>query len=145
VSCKTYVQDGGQHGKSELKHFFGILVNDGFLDPQRNLPETDWEVLYEIQKVLEPFMLVRRILEGQKYVTLPFVAYVINNFRKNVVHMMNTARSSEVRELCKQMLEHPVSGVNVYWGSGEPNTMFDENNSTGRGNRQKGFPQNTLH
>ena len=61
-----------------LKHYFSILVDDGALDPEMNLTTTEWDMLEEIEEVLEPFMLVQRVLEDQKYVTLSLVAYVIN-------------------------------------------------------------------
>ena len=37
-----------------------------------------------------------------------------------------------------------MKGFNKYWGSSVENTLFDENENVGRGNRQKGFPRNTL-
>ena len=89
-------------------------------------------------------MLVQRVLEGQKYVTLSFVAYVINTTRKNVEETIIKSRSDEVKELCREILEYPVNIMITYWGSGEKNTCFDENSSTGRANRQKGLPHNTL-
>jgi zinc finger BED domain-containing protein 1 (E3 SUMO-protein ligase ZBED1) len=54
------------------------------------------------------------------------------------------ARSDAVKELAKDMLTHKVKGLNTYWGSGEENTLLDENEVVGRGKRQKGFPRNTL-
>ena len=42
------------------------------------------------------------------------------------------------------MLTHKVKGLSTYWGTGDENTLFDENEIVGRGNRQKGFPRNTL-
>ena len=127
-----------------LKHYFSILVEDGVLDPETNLTKTEWDILEEIEEVLEPFMLVQRVLEGQKYVTLSFVAYVTNTIRKNVHEMILKSRSDEVKELCREMLEHSLNGMSTYWGSGEKDTCFDENNSLGRGMRQKGIPHNTL-
>ena len=58
--------------------------------------------------------------------------------------MIIKSRFNEAKELCREMLEHPVNGMITYWGSGEKNTCFDENNSTGRANRQKRLPHNIL-
>ena len=49
-----------------LKHYFGILVDDGALDHEINLTKTEWDILEEIEEVLEPFTLVQRVLEGKK-------------------------------------------------------------------------------
>ena len=70
---------------------------DVVLDPEMNLTKTEWDILEEIEEVLEPFMLVQRVLEGQKYVTLSFVAYVINAIRKNVKEMIMKSRSDDMR------------------------------------------------
>lgn len=42
------------------------------------------------------------------------------------------------------MLTHRTKGFEMYWGTGEKNSLFDENEQVGRGNRQKGFPRFTL-
>lgn len=89
-------------------------------------------------------MMIQRILEGQKYVTISFVPYLISVVRKQLQDKAVNARSEAVRTLAVDMLEHRVKGLNTYWGSGEEDTPFDENENVGRGNRQKGFPRNTL-
>lgn len=127
-----------------LKHYFSIMVDEGALDPSINLTNDEWDLLAEIEEILEPFMLIQRLLEGQKYVTLSFVPYLITAVRKNLTEMSVSARSSEVRGLCNKMLVHPVNGMNTYWGSGDIDTLFEEINEIGRGNRQKGLPRNTL-
>ena len=40
------------------------------------------------------------------------------------------------------MLPHKVKGLNTW--TGDENTLLDENEIVGRGNRQKDFPRNTL-
>lgn len=89
-------------------------------------------------------MMIQRILEGQKYVTISFVPYLISVVRIQLQDKAVNARSEAVRTLAVDMLEHRVKGLNTYWGSGEEDTPFDENENVGRGNRQKGFPRNTL-
>ena len=42
------------------------------------------------------------------------------------------------------MLNHRVKGFNTYWGTGERDSLFEENEVAGRGNRQKGFPKTML-
>lgn len=39
-----------------LKNYFSILVDDGVLDPNKNLTQSEWNVLSEIEEIFEPFM-----------------------------------------------------------------------------------------
>ena len=38
-----------------LKNYLGILVEEGVLDPDTNLSDEEWQMLEEIEKLLEPF------------------------------------------------------------------------------------------
>jgi hypothetical protein len=49
-----------------------------------------------------------------------------------------------VKGLANEMLNDKVKGFNHYWGSGIDGTVFDENDTLGRGKRQKGLPKETL-
>ena len=128
----------------ELKSYFCILVEEGAIDEDLNLHREEWDMLEDIEELLEPFMLIQRALEGQEYVTLSFVPHLITVVRKLLESKMANARSDAVKNLAKDMLTHEVKGFDKYWGSGAENTLFDENESVGRSNRQKGFPRNTL-
>ena len=110
-----------------LRHYFCIMVDDGALDPNMNLTADEWDLLAEIEEVLEG----QRLLEGQKYVTISFVPYLITVVRKKLNDLSVSARSSEVRGLCNKMLVHPVNGMNTYWGSGDNDTLFYEINEIG--------------
>ena len=127
-----------------LKNYLGILVEEGVLDPDTNLSDEEWQMLEEIEKLLEPFMVIQRLLEGQKYVTLSLVPYLIGEVRENLVIASKAGRTSAVRDLAQRMLSDPVRGMDMYWGKGAVNTLYDENNKLGRGNRQKGLPLSTL-
>lgn len=128
----------------ELKSYFSILVEEGAIDEDLNLHRDEWDMLEDIEELLEPFMLIQRVLEGQEYVTLSFVPHLITAVRKLLESKMVNARSEAVKNLARDMLSHEVKGFDKYWGSGVENTLFDENESVGRSNRQKGFPRNTL-
>ena len=39
-----------------LKNYFSIIVDDGVLNPNKNLTQSEWNVLSEIEEILEPFM-----------------------------------------------------------------------------------------
>ena len=99
-----------------LKNYFSILADDGVLDPNKNLTQSEWNVQSETEEILEPFMSIQRLLEGQKYVTISLVTYLINTVRNRLKKMSIYAVSGEVRSLCHKMLEHPINGMHVYWG-----------------------------
>lgn len=128
----------------ELKLYLGLLVQENVIDEDLNLSGSEWDMLEDIEEILEPFMLIQRILEGQKCVTISFVPYLITFLRNKLEEKSVNARSHAVRKLAHNMLTHKVKGLNTYWGTGEENTLFDENEAVGRGNRQKDFPRNTI-
>ena len=128
----------------ELQVYFAILVAEEILDASMNLKATEWAIITEIESMLEPFMVIQRVLEGQKYVTSSLVPFLIYSTRENLRNLAADATLDIVRELATQMLQDPVNGIYGYWGRGEPNTIFEENNTLGRGSRQKGLPQVTL-
>ena len=127
-----------------LKNYIALLVAEGIIDEVMNLTREEWDMLEDIEELLEPFMAVQRYLEGQEYVTLSFVPYLISRVRKELEEKAIGARSQAVRDLANDMLTHRIKGFEMYWGTGEENSLFDENEQVGRGNRQKGFPRNTL-
>ena len=91
-------------------------------------------MMEDIAELLEPFMNIQRVLEGQNYVTISFVPYLIGVVRKILESKMVSDRTDVVRELEKEMLTHEENGFNKYWGSGVENTLFDEHENVGRGN-----------
>ena len=128
----------------ELKVYFGLLVVEGVIDQELNMTDVEWGMLEEVEEFLEPFLLVQKLLEGQKYVTQPFAPYLISVIRKKLEEKCESARSHTVKALAHEMLNHKIKGLNTYWGTGEENIIYDENEVPGRGNRQKGFPRTTL-
>ena len=78
------------------------------------------------------------------YVTLSFVPYLISKVGNELKAKSLGARSQAVSDLATEILTHRIKGFEMHWGSGDENSLFDENEQVGRGNRQKGFPRNTL-
>ena len=66
----------------ELKLYFGLLVQENVIEEDLNLSGSEWDMLEDIEELLEPFMMIQRILEGQKYVTISFVPYLITALRR---------------------------------------------------------------
>ena len=125
-----------------LKPYLNILEVEGHL--KCNLVDEDWEVLREVDSLLQPFMLIQKVLEGQQYVTMSLVPYFISKVRRGLQAIATTARSEIVRELANKMLTDKVKGFDVYWGKGDDGIVFEENSSLGRANRQKGLKTSTL-
>ena len=65
----------------ELQVYFAILVAEEILDASMNLKATEWAIITEIESMLEPFMVIQRVLEGQKYVTSSLVPFLIYSTR----------------------------------------------------------------
>ena len=116
--------------------YFGLLVVEGVIDEELNMSDAEWAMLEDVEELLEPFMQVQQLLEGQKY--------LISLIRKKLEEKCENARSHTVKALAQEMLTHKIKGLNTYWGKGEDNTIHDENEVPGRESRQKGFPRTTL-
>lgn len=124
----------------ELKLYFGLIVQENVIEDDLNLSGSEWDMLEDIEGLLEPFMMIQRILEGQKYVTISFVPYLITVLRRELESKSVNARSHAVRGLAHNMLTHKVKGLNTYWGTGDENTLFDENEDCRQRQPTKRFP-----
>ena len=101
-----------------------------------DLTPKQWALMEDIDKILKPFMLAQELLEGEKYVTLSLVVSIIEKIRKNLkAELLNTEHSEYVTSMLKILLVAHTAE----WGSGEPNTQYDEHFTTGYFNRHKGY------
>ena len=123
----------------KLRPTFEKMVGDGVLAQEDCLDDEQWETVGDVKTLLEPFMCVQKLLEGQKYVTISLVPYLINKVRNGLVGVVNTSRIEAVKHLARTMLNHEVNGLNTYWGSGRAGTVFDEHKTAGSRQRAKGF------
>ena len=128
----------------DLKDSFEELVARDIMDEDINLTVDQWDALVDIKSLLEPFMIVQKVLEGQKYPTSSLVPYLIKKVRDGIRKVANQNRLPTIRELATRMLNDPVNGFNTYWGSGEPGSVFEEHLTLGARNRKKGCPFPTL-
>jgi hypothetical protein len=92
-----------------LRKFITRMADDGLIDC--NLIPDEWGLLEEIGDVLEPFMVVQRVLEGQKYPTLSFVPFLISRCRKGLMSVVQNSNSHVVRELADRLLNHPTKNL----------------------------------
>lgn len=115
-----------------MKVYFGLLVVEGVIDQELNMTDVEWGMLEEVKELLEPFMLVQQLLEGQKYVTQPFAPYLVSVIRKKLEEKCESARSHTVKALAHEMLNRKIKELNTYWDTGEENTIYDENEEIGK-------------
>jgi hypothetical protein len=97
----------------ELLPWLYILVTKGHLSKDEMLNRDEVEELMELNELLEPFMLAQQVLEGQKYVTLSLVPYLISEIRDKINLVVTNGRSVGVRALAEDMLLHATKGFNV--------------------------------
>jgi hypothetical protein len=122
-----------------LKMYFTILEDEGELNC--NLTEQQWVVCSELQKLLEPFMIVQRLLEGQTYVTISLIPYVIFKLRKNLEELLNSPVSSDhVRAISQKMTEKLIE----IFGMGVEGTVAVARLPERHNRRPVGIPINTL-
>ena len=95
-----------------LKPYLSILEVEDHL--KCNLKDEDWEILREVESLLQPFMILQKILEGQQYVTMSLVPYFISKARAGLQTVATTARSDIIRRLANKMLTDDVKGFNTY-------------------------------
>ena len=99
----------------QLKRALQSLHRDELLDI--GLTEAQWTILAMLEKVLRPFMQVQKALEGDKYVSLSLVPYLLSTLRANLQAVATP--ESAVKQIAIQMLTE----FNQRFGSGEVETL----------------------
>lgn len=118
-----------------LKPYFALMQVTH--DLKCNLSDEDWKVIEELTVVIKPFMLVQLLLEGEKYVTISFIPYLISEIRIGLNDVLsNNGAHPQVVDLVSQML----TNFNDRWGDGSSGSVVEENSTRTKGNRQKGLP-----
>ena len=117
-----------------LKNYFAVLVTEQKL--ALTLTDSEWVTLQDMSDILEPFMFAQSTLEGQKYVTISIIPYIIFKCRQGLIGVKNAAGTkSSIRTLASRMLH----SFNSEWGSGEENTVYNEHKVEGNRRRLKGL------
>lgn len=118
-----------------LKPYLALLEEEGDLDC--NLTDQQWLVITNLRFLLQPFMIAQRLLEGQSYVTVSLIPYMIYKIRKGLLNAIgNNQASHHVIATGTKMLQK----LNEIFGTGEEGTMVEENNRQGDRRRPKGIP-----
>jgi len=90
-------------------------------------------------------------LEGSRYITASTIPLFIHRLRESLTLLANPnddgdpdEDAASVSGLAEQMLNHPTTGLNTYYGDGKKDTMFDLSGKLGRANRFVGLPKVSL-
>jgi hypothetical protein len=75
-----------------LTPYLALMEDEGVL--KCNLSPSQWLIVLDLQKTLQPFMLAQRLLEGESYAMISLVPYLIYKVRKNLQALQDSAASS---------------------------------------------------
>jgi hypothetical protein len=93
-------------------------------------------IITDLHALLKPFMITQKLLEGQAYVTISLVPYMVYKTRKGLVEAMNRPTSSlYIQNIAREMLQV----FNSHFGQGFAGTIATENLVPGERRRPKGI------
>jgi hypothetical protein len=117
-----------------LKIYFSLLENEGELTC--NLTESQWLIVRDLHALLKPFMIVQRLLEGQAYVTISLVPYMVYKIRKALLQSIESPTSSmHITSFATEML----LVFNKHFGECQDGAVATENLQPGERRRPKGI------
>jgi hypothetical protein len=105
-----------------------------------NLADCEWTYIRELILLLNPFMELQRMMEGQRYVTNSIIAYAIFIIREH----LQASATKTVSTVVQDLLISLKNDFEERWGKGIENTIWEENNRRVEGNRQIGIHQSAL-
>jgi hypothetical protein len=114
---------------------------EGSLLVDKNLTDEQWLVIKDTTTLLEPFMCAQRLLEGESYVTVSMIPFIIWKVRKGLVHAIESPHSSSHIVELATLLNNKFSEL---WGAGNPGTVATEHLTEGPRRRPKGIPKLAL-
>ena len=118
-----------------LKNYLALLEEEGELDC--NLSAQQWIIITDLKFLLQPFMIAQRLLEGEAYVTVSLIPYMIYKIRKGLQDIIVGPHSSHhVVATGRKMLQKMIQ----LFGSGDDGTVANENRTEGVRRRPKGIP-----
>lgn len=118
-----------------LKTYLALLEEEGELEC--NLSAEQWEIITDLKFLLQPFMITQRLLEGEAYVTVSLIPYMIYKIRKGLhLAVTNVHSSQHIVVTGRKMLQKMIE----LFGSGYEGTVADENQTEGARRRPKGIP-----
>ncbi len=120
-----------------LKIYLAILEEKG--DLTINLTEVQWNIVADLKALLKPFMIAQRLLEGQAYVTISLVPFMIYKIRKDLTFAVQDQNATRhVIAVGTKMLNK----LNETFGTGAEGTVAYADEGARR--RPRGIPLITL-
>jgi hypothetical protein len=122
-----------------LRNSLTVMHLDG--DMRLSLSEAQWTVVTDLTVLLRPFMIAQRLLEGQSYVTVSLIPYMLYKIRSGLMSANTDPTSSlHVQRISSLM----IVKFNEEFGSGEENTVATDHTKEGYRRRAKGIPKTVL-
>ena len=119
-----------------LRNILTVMHLDG--DMRLSLTEAQWAIVKDMCALLKPFMVAQRLLEGQSYVTISLIPYMLYKIRSGLIAANGDPMSSlQVRRVSTLMLVK----FNEEFGTGEQNTVATDYLAEGSRRRLKGLPK----
>jgi len=110
-----------------LKMYLCLLENEGALT------DSQWCIVHDSHILLKTFMIAQKLLEGQTYVTISLVPYIIYKIRKGLQEAIDSQTSTDyIRRIAAEI---QVSNTHFVWG--DAGTIATENLETGKRKRSK--------
>ena len=106
-----------------------------------HLTDDQWKLVEAQVKVLEPFMVIQKVLEGQKYVTVSLIPFLLHKVR---VHLDTSIDNPNMLPAITGLLQKMRADFETRWGTGMPGSVFDEHKTLGHRRRRKGIPLLTM-
>jgi threonine dehydratase len=87
---------------------------------KKNVNAMQWQIVKDTTTLLEPFMTAQQLLEGESYVTISMIAFMVWKIQKDLVIAITSETSSQhVQELARKMYtcfeDSGVVGIQVLW------------------------------
>jgi hypothetical protein len=106
-----------------LRGYINLLSAEGELS-FTDLTDRQWDIIVDFHFLLRPFMIAQHLLEGEVYVTVSLVPYMIYKMRKGLQTLIDLDISSPyVKSIAREMLVI----FNRNFGEGADGTVATEN------------------
>ncbi len=75
------------HHLIHLRPYLNLMEEEGSL--KKNLSDEHWSIIVDTCAGLEPFMFAQKLLEGETYVAISLIPYLIFKIRKGLQLLLN--------------------------------------------------------
>ena len=113
-----------------LKKFIIVLHSDGQIT--KSLSVEDWLTVEILCDVLKPFQQLQQYFEGDKYVTLSFIPWMIGKMRNWITTVIAESMPSDddnnenVHAAVHRLAQAMLTQFNARWGTGAEGTVFND-------------------